>query len=102
MDWTELFESEGLTSGRKLYSQYEFYIDKLKSPKIKVFVWEQINGLFFATTDYSIQNSEQAGPYREQNPHSSPEVALRSAIECITTWIKEPLDKIKFIKEDWE
>lgn len=101
MDWKEIFNSEGISNGRKLISQYEFSVSKVNSPIISIYLWEQSNGLFFATTNYSIQNHSQATPFREQNPHSSADDALRYAIQGITTWIQEPYDKIKFIKENY-
>jgi hypothetical protein len=101
MDWKEEFKSRGLPSGRRLHSQYEFTIEKASSPKIKVYLWEQADGYYFATTDHSIQNSKQGTPSRELNVHSTAEEALRCAIGGITKFVQEPFDKIRFILEDW-
>ena len=101
MDWKEIYKSLELTQGRKLISKYEFSLDKVKSPVITIYLWEQLNGLFFATTDYSVQNGSQNTPHREKNPHSIADEALRFAIQSITMWIQEPFDSIQFIKEEY-
>lgn len=101
MDWKEEFKSHGLHSGRKLCTQYEFSIDKANSPIIKIYVWEQFNGYFFATTDHSIQNADQGSPSRQENAHSTAEQALKSALSSLMMFVKEPYDKIKFIRENW-
>lgn len=100
MEWKELFNAEGITQVSKLHSKYEFILDKVNSPKIAIYLWEQLDGYYFATTDYSVQNSKQGSPFREGNVHSTAEEALSLAIQGITTWIQEPYDKIKFIKEN--
>lgn len=100
MEWKKIFNSEDITQARKLHSKYEFNLDKVNSPEITIYLWEQLDGSFYASTDYSVKNSKQDSPAKERNAHSTAEEALSLAIQGITAWIQEPYDKIKFVKEN--
>lgn len=102
MNWKQIFNKNNpnIIEFKKLHSSYEFTLQQTNQ-QIRVNVWENNNGTFTGFTNYSIQNSSQASPYRSITPQKTPEDALDDAIKGIMTYYQPSYNQIKFIQEKY-